>query len=104
MAWISYTLIALGLYAFGEYFSKVYANTGKINLFIFGLLAYIGCTILWFPALKNNNKLILMGTIWSVSYVVIGFIVGTYVFKEHYSVLQYIGVFAGVVSITLLCI
>ena len=104
MNWIGYTLIALALYAFGEYFSKVYANSGKLTVLLIGLVAYIGCTILWFPALKNNNKLIIMTTIWTIGYVVIGSAVGFVMFQEHLTVKQYIGFFMGAVSILLLCI
>ena len=103
MNWVICTIIALVFYAVGEYYAKIYANTGKINVVILAMIAYMACVALWFPALKGNNKLVLMGTIWTVGYALIGLVIGTFLFQEHCTIKQYVGIGLGILSILLIC-
>lgn len=100
--WILYTAIALIFYAIGEYYSKIYANTGRGLVLTFALLAYMLTTLLWFPSLKNNNQLIVMTIIWDLAYILIGFVLGFFVFHEVLSATQWTGVALSIVSIILL--
>jgi multidrug transporter EmrE-like cation transporter len=104
MNWITFTIIALLFYAVGEIYSKIFADTGKIHWMVYGMVAYVICTALWFPALKNNNKMVVMTTLWTIGYVVIGTFVGLFIFHEHCSVQQFIGLGMAMISIVLLCV
>ena len=97
-----YTFIALMFYAVGEYYSKMYANTSKGIMLGVAMLAYTITTLLWFPSIKNNNHLIVMTFIWDICYVIIGFILGYFVFHETLSSKQWIGIMMGIASIALL--
>ena len=89
--WIIYTTLALMFYGVAEYYSKIYADTySKPKLFL-AMILYIITTVLWFPSLKNNNHLIVMTTIWTLGYVIVGCAVGILAFQEHLSLPQWIG-------------
>jgi drug/metabolite transporter (DMT)-like permease len=100
--WIIYTIIAMIFYTIGEYYSKIYANTGRNLVLFFALLAYMFTTCFWFPSLKNNNQLIIMTVIWDIAYILVGFVLGFFVFHEVLSVRQWIGVGLSIISISLL--
>ena len=102
--WVPLTLVALVFYSVGEYYSKTYADTGRKSLAAIATLAYLVCTILWFPTLKNNNHLAIMSVIWSVAYALVGITIGLSVFQEKLTLIQWVGTALGVVAILLLSI
>jgi len=99
--WIVYSLIAFFFYGWAEYFSKLYADTSKIKNLFLALFLYMLTTILWFPSLKNNNHLILMTTLWTIFYVILGLVVGL-IFHEKLTATQWIGLGMAILSIILI--
>jgi len=99
--WILYTAIALLFYSVGEYYSKLYAN-GRFCAMFLGLACYMICTAFWFPALKNNNHLVVMSLIWSLGYSIVAVLVGVLIFKEHLVVQHCVGIILAAIAIILL--
>lgn len=100
--WIIFTILALVSYGVGEYYSKIYADTWSKQKFILAMIFYMITTALWFPSLKDNNHLILMTTIWTLGYVVVGCAVGLIAFQESLSAAQWTGLAMAVLSIILM--
>lgn len=97
-------LVASIFYGFGEYYSKVYANTASMKA-LFTALGFYNLTCLcWFPALKRLNSLTVLGTIWNISYAIITIVLGVVIFGETLTVLQIIGIILGIGAIICLSI
>jgi multidrug transporter EmrE-like cation transporter len=97
-------LIAMVFYGFGEYFSKMFANTSLPRFVFLSLISYLFTAACWLPAIKKFNSLSVLGTIWNVSYVIITLSIGRFVFHEPLTILQIIGIILGFIAIVLLSI
>lgn len=99
--WILCTAIGMLFYSVAEYFSKMYAN-GVPYVIIVAFIAYIACTAFWFPALKNNNQLVVMAFIWSIAQALITMVIGILMFKEHLNIMQTAGTVLAIGALALL--
>ena len=96
--------IAMVFYGFGEYSSKMYANTTDNRYGIMAMLGYIVTAFCFLPTIIRYNSLTILGTIWNILYVLITLFIGLVVFKEPVTTTQAIGIVLGIVSIVLLTI
>jgi drug/metabolite transporter (DMT)-like permease len=103
MTAVTLTATAMIFYTVGEILSKKYANTGGHYYAIFAVLMYLIVSILWLPTLQAKNTIAIIGTIWAIFYSLVAVLLGIFVFKEHLSIYNYVGVFLGLGSIYLLC-
>lgn len=92
-------LLAMILYGFGDYCSKIYSNAGGNWLAILAIALYSIVSVVWLIALKEYNSLSVLGTIWSVFYAVVTVGLAILVFHEPLTARQMIGIFFGIVSI-----
>jgi len=75
-------------------------RTDKIFL-IAGIIAYLAATTFWAFSLKFQN-LSKAVVIFGILTIIIGVLVGVFLYKEELSTLNIIGIFLGLVSIVLL--
>src|SRR3989344_6745531 len=108
MTLINASLVVIGLSLVGvldDYFIKLAGHDGSkyidFKLFIIGFLVYSSTAIGWFFVMKYI-KLSTLGVIYGVTTVVALTTIGVFVFKEHLSIYEIIGVLAGVSSTVLL--
>ena len=101
LLWLIFSAIA---FAGGEYYSKVWANDPRPTSALVALLCYMGGVVAWFPALRSNNQLAVVGTIWSVLSLLAIIGIGIYGFNERLSVSGWIGIVAALVAVVLLSV
>jgi multidrug transporter EmrE-like cation transporter len=97
-------LVAMVFYGFGEFFSKMFANTSLSKFGFLALLFYMLNASCFLPAIKKFNSLSILGTIWNIGYMIITLFVGIFIFGESLTTLQIIGIIFGIISIVLLSI
>lgn len=97
-------IVAMVFYGFGEFFSKMFANTSLSKFGFLALLFYTFNAVCFLPAIKKFNSLSILGTIWNICYVIITLFIGIFIFGESLTTLQIIGVIFGIVAIILLSI
>jgi multidrug transporter EmrE-like cation transporter len=97
-------LVASVFYGFGEYYSKIYANTASIKALLTSLGFYNLTSLCFFPAIKRMNSLSVLGTIWNVAYMIVTIFLGVVVFGEVLTTLQIIGIILGIAAIICLSI
>ena len=93
-----------GVGVLGDFFIKLAGNGIKyINwpYFIIGLLIYALTAIGWFYVMKHL-ELNILGIFYSLTTVILLFIIGTLFFKEHVNNYELIGIVLGIISILLL--
>jgi multidrug transporter EmrE-like cation transporter len=96
-------LILSGIFnAFGEYLSKEWGYTHTWELALFVAVAYVCSSLLWLPALLKQNQLSTMGVAWILIALVFTLILGLVVFKEHLSLIQWVGIVLGSIAVVLL--
>jgi multidrug transporter EmrE-like cation transporter len=100
--WILYTLVALIFYGIGEYCTKIFANSRSMLFLVAGFIMYMLTTALWFPSLRNNNRLVIMTIIWDLGYIIVGTLIGIGMFGEVLSIRQWAGVCLSILAIILL--
>jgi hypothetical protein len=91
--------LAMVLYGFGDYLSKLYSNTGSNWLAIWAVLLYSVVSVLWLVALKEYNSLSILGTVWSVLYAIVSIGVAIIAFHEPLVFRQIVGICLGILSI-----
>ena len=91
-------------YAFGEYFSKRYANTSLKHFGFLAVFLWSFNSFCFLPAISKFNSLSILGTIWNLLYVFITLFIGLVIFKEPITTIQTIGLVLGVIAIILLTI
>jgi multidrug transporter EmrE-like cation transporter len=100
-AWI---VISSIFFAFGEFISKKFALNPGWTLFIVFLIVDILSAASWLPALFEKNQLSVTGVAWSVLSLMATVIIGIFVFNERLTLLQTLGLAAGLLSVVLLSI
>jgi uncharacterized membrane protein len=104
MPWLKWYIASMVFYTIAEYYSKVYANAQSWMLLIFISVCYGINGAFWLPALKENNSLTIMSTIWAISYCLFSIFIGLALFGEHISVIQMVGVGLGILAVFLMCL
>ena len=96
-------LVASALcFAGGEYYSKVWALSPNWRSFSLVLVTYTFGTLCWLPALLHKNELAVLGTIWLLLGCMATVIIGTLVFHETLSPVQWGGIVVGIIGLAML--
>jgi multidrug transporter EmrE-like cation transporter len=66
------------------------------------ILIYMVGSSLWMPAILLKNHLTTLGTLWNIGAVICTVVVGFFVFHEHVTAVQWVGVGLAFVSCVLL--
>ena len=104
MNWIKWYIASMFFYVIAEYYSKCYANKANWMLLILISVCYGINGAFWLPALKENNSLTIMSTIWAISYCIFSIAIGMILFNETISIVQSIGVLLGITAVILMCL
>ena len=102
--YIVWLLFSTTAFAFGEFFSKKFALSQSWVIFFTLMGCYMLSTLLWLPAIVEDNQLSIVGSIWSVLSLVVTVLIGTLIFHEHLNLLAIIGIALGAISVFLLSI
>ena len=100
--WFWWLLSSAAAFACGEICSKLWANNSKWYYIPLAVLCYVACSVLWLPAIKEYNKLAVVGIVWSVLAVLTTAIIGIVVFREKLEWYQWLGLVLATVAIILL--
>ena len=99
-------LLPLGILIFFEcvadIFSKNWAMKGGWILATGALAAYLLANTFWLFALRNGSGLGKGAVIFSICSAVIAIMLGVFIYNEHITKLQYLGVFLGIISLVLI--
>jgi len=93
-----------GVGVLGDFFIKLAGNGTKYiswPYFIIGLLIYVLTAIGWFYVMKHMD-LNILGIFYSLTTVILLFVIGTLFFKEHVNGYEMVGIILGIISIALL--
>jgi len=85
----------------GDYFAKLWSTNLSIRVYIATLLCYLIGGTLYMPVLLKEN-LVTTALIWSLLNIIGFSFIGFYLFEEHISTIQMIGMGFGVIAIILL--
>lgn len=94
--------ISMIFYGIGEYYSKKYANNPTLIFAVLSVLFFALNAIGYLPALARWNSLSVLGTIWNVGYFLVTIAMGVFVFQEHLTTQQIVGIVFGLISVILL--
>ena len=94
--------VAMVLYFFGTYVSKLYSISPSNFFFFTSLITFMFVTMCWMPAIEASKQLAVFGAIWSISCFLIQVFIGIVLFREDISITKYIGIGMGAISIILL--
>lgn len=91
-------------FAMGEFFSKKFGL--EPGWFFVGCIfaSYGMGTLLWLPAIIQNNQLSIVGAIWSVMSLLATVLIGVVIFGEHLNLIAVAGIILGFISVFLLSI
>ena len=98
MQWWVYIGFSVLMYSAGEYFSKIWVNNPSWQTIIFLVIVDVISVLLWLPALKQRNSIVLLGIFWLVSALVANIILGLVVFHETIKLVHIIGIGLALVS------
>lgn len=99
---IAWLLASAVFFAMGEYLSKRWGAHPSWSLTAIVVIVYALGTLSWLPALLHKNQLAIMGTIWLLLAVIATVTIGVFVYREHLTSLQLLGVALALVAMTLL--
>ena len=102
--YILWIVLSALCFAVGEYFSKKFGLQPSLTLAACVLLSYNIGTLLWLPAIVQNNQLSIVGAMWSVMSLLATVLIGVLIFGEHLSTTAIIGILLGFISVFLLSI
>ena len=97
--WIVISAIFFGI---GEFVSKKFALNPGWSLFFLFLAVDIISAAAWIPAIFEKNQLSITGVIWSIVSLMATVAIGIFAFQEKLTLIQSIGLAAGLVSVILL--
>ena len=99
--WFVFSMV---FYFFGTYLSKLYSNLPSYFLFFSSIFIFMLVSTFWMFALKESKQLATLGTIWSISCLVIQVAIGVFFFNESIPLIKWVGIGIGTASIILLSI
>lgn len=98
-----YWLILSALFfAAGEFYSKRFAMHPSWRNVVAVLVAYLICSALWLPAIRQTQSLATTGVVWSVTGLVVTVLMGAWLFREPVSLEQWGGILLALVATVLL--
>ena len=100
-AWL-WLVVSTIFFALGEFFSKKFALNPGWTLFGYIIIIDIISISTWLPAIFEKNHLSTTGAIWSILSLVMTVLIGILLFGEKLTLIQSIGIFLGIISVTLL--
>lgn len=95
-------VFAMSLYGFGEYISKVWANTQVHWLVPVIVLCYALDSVFWLAIIVSRNELALMSCIWQVLATLVSTGVAVLIFREKLTTYQCVGIVACITGMVLL--
>ncbi|MGH7141835.1 MAG: hypothetical protein ACREGH_04370 [Minisyncoccia bacterium] len=98
-AWIGISTI---FFAGGEYLSKRFALHPGVILALYILCVYALSTLTWLPAIFEEQKLAVIGTIWIIIGLAADLFIGLVMFHEKLDHWQVLGLVFGAVGVVLL--
>ncbi len=98
-AWIAVSTI---FFAVGEYLSKRFALAPSLILALYILCVYLFSTLTWLPAIFEEQKLAVIGTIWIIIGLGADLFIGLVLFRERLDHWQWLGLMFGTVGVVLL--
>ena len=102
--YIAWLILSALCFAAGEFFSKKFGLAPGWMYLLCILGSYMLGTLLWLPAIVQNNQLSIVGAIWSVMSLLATVLIGVIVFSESLNAVAITGICLGLVSIFLLSI
>lgn len=99
---VVWLVISVVFFAFGEYFSKIWAAKPNIGLAIVVVFTSVLSAFTWLPALLHRNEIAIMGTIWLLLATVAVIVVGVVFFQEKISLIEWIGIGLGLLALAFL--
>lgn len=100
-AWMWLVFSAL-FFALGEYLSKKFAFSPSWLLTACIVASYAGGTLLWLPAIYDKKTLAITGVVWLLFGMVATVGIGTLLFKEELTLLQWLGIALAAGAVALL--
>jgi len=89
-------------FAGGEYLSKKFILDPRWPILLILLGMYCLGALAWLPALMQQKSLSVVGTMWSVSSLLMTICIGVLIFGERLTAVQIFGVLFAMISITAL--
>ena len=103
MIWIFPLLFLIVFEIIADIFAKEWSlKVGFWYLAVGALISYLIANSFWLIALKNGSGLARGAIIFSVSSAIIASVLGLVWYQEKMSIIQLVGVFIGIISITLI--
>lgn len=100
--YIVWIVLSALCFAMGEYFSKKFGLAPGWIYFACVMGSYMLGTILWLPAIVQNNQLSIVGAIWSVMSLLATVLIGVLIFGEDLNTLAITGLVLGFFAVLLL--
>lgn len=97
--WLS---VSVFIHAFGEYFSKLWANDPGFTYALLATLAYALSGLFWFPILLHKNHISTMGTLWLLMATAATIIIGVFVFQEQLTFWDSVGIGLAILALVVL--
>ncbi len=85
----------------GDTFAKYWSLDPRWSIFVAAMIGYLASGFFYIPSLLREG-LVITSVIWSLISIIGFLFVGLVVFKEHLTLVQWIGVMFGVVSMLVL--
>ena len=85
----------------GDLFAKYWSLNTKNIFYVLAVLFYIGSAIFYIPSLLTKG-LVITSVLWTLISTVGLLLVGIFIFKEHISSLEVVGLFFGIISLMIL--
>jgi multidrug transporter EmrE-like cation transporter len=98
-AWL---LISALIDTFSEYASKVLILSHNWQFIIIVVTASMASSVLWLPALLHKNKISIMGPGWLLLKALSVLMVAIFIFHEHISFTQTLGIGLAIIAMILL--
>lgn len=102
MFWIIPLVFLIIFEIIADIFSKEYALKGHWYLWIGGLVGYVVANIFWLWSIRSGAGLARGATIFGISSAIIALIIGIYFYGETTTKIQMLGMFLGVIALTLI--
>ncbi len=89
-------------FAAGEFLSKKFALAPSWTMTLIVVGAYACGTLTWLPAIYDKKTLAITGVVWLLFGLMATVGIGTIVFKEHLTMLQWTGIALAAGAVALL--
>lgn len=85
----------------GDFFAKYWSIKQKAIFFVLAVLGYLVSSFFYIPTLLREG-LVITSIIWSLLSIIGFLFIGLIIFHEKLTVIQYVGVFIGILALIIL--